>query len=148
MNTTKNLPYLEKILPHKGNMVLIDDVTSIDLENKRLTAVVTINPESLFFDKEINGISGLVGLEYMAQTVGCYAYYKNGEKKPQKGLLLGTRLYNVSCDFEVGKTYTINVKEIFFDNDIVSFECIIYNESGEEIQSATMNVYQNYEGED
>lgn len=148
MNVTKNLKHLEKILPHKDKMVLIDDVILVDLEKKCLTAVVTISPESLFFDKEINGISGIIGLEYMAQTVGCYAYYKNGEKEPQKGLLLGTRLYNVSCDFEAGKTYTINVREIFFDNNMVSFECMIYNDRNEEIQSATVNVYQNYEGED
>lgn len=56
---------LTKILPHNPPMILIDDVLEYDLNAKILTAVVTINEEMLFFDKTINGVSSLIGIEFM-----------------------------------------------------------------------------------
>ena len=92
--------------------------------------------------QELKGIDSVIGIEYMAQTIGCYAYYRNGEKSPKFGYLLGTRLFNNSIEkFELNKIYTILVKEVFVA-EIYSFECFIYNEEDDEIASATLNVYQ------
>ena len=78
----------------------------------------------------------------MAQTIGCYAYYKNNCTVPKSGYLLGTRLYNNAVKkFELNKTYYILVREIFAA-EIYSFECLIYNENNDEIASSTVNVYQ------
>lgn len=133
---------LSKILPHEEPMILIDEVIDYSLDEKWLKSSVTIDKNSLFYDKEIEGIDSIVGIEYMAQTIGCYAYYKKNLEKPQIGFLLGTRLYNNSIKkFELGKTYYILVKEVFIA-EIFSFECFIYNEKDEEIASATINVYQ------
>lgn len=105
-------------------------------------ASVTINEDKVFFDKEINGISPLVGIEFMAQTIGCYAYFKAGETIPKIGFLLGTRLYENSLEkFENGKTYTITAKEIYGDNELVSFECLIYNDN-KEVAKAVINAFQ------
>lgn len=137
----QNKEYLSKILPHKDSMILIDDVVEYSIEEKYLISKVTISTDSLFYNKEIKGIDSTVGIEYMAQTIGCYAYYKNNKKEPEIGFLLGTRLFNNSIEkFELQKTYTIHVKEIYVD-EISSFECIIYNDKKEEIMSATLNVY-------
>ncbi len=139
-----NKEYLEKILPHKKPMILIDDVLEYSPEQKFLKAVVTISEESIFYDKSINGVPSVTGIEYMAQTIGCYAFLSKNQEKPQIGFLLGTRLYNNAVSkFELGKTYTILVKEAYTDEDIVSFDCFIYNENEEEIASATVNTYQN-----
>ncbi len=133
---------LEKILPHDKPMVLIDNVLEVDLDKKFVKTCVTIHEDKIFFDKEINGISPLVGIEFMAQTIGCYSYYKNGEKIPEIGFLLGTRLYENNLDkFENGKTYTITAQEVFTDNELVSFECLIYNDN-EEVAKATVNAFQ------
>ena len=43
--------------------------------------------------------------------------------------------------FEKGETYTIKAKEIFGDNQLVSFECFIYN-NNIECARAMVNVYQ------
>lgn len=137
-----NKKFLATILPHEEPMILIDDIVDYSIKEKWLKAIVTIDEKSLFFDKELNGIDSAIGIEYMAQTIGCYAYYRRKLSKPMIGFLLGTRLYNNSVKmFELGKTYYILVKEVFVA-ELYSFECFIYNDKDEEIASATINVYQ------
>ena len=137
-----NKDYLEKILPHKQPMVLIDDVLDYSLDENWLKSVVTITKESMFYDNLLGGVSSVVGVEYMAQTIGCYAFLKSKKEEPSVGFLLGTRLYNNKLEiFKENERLEILVKEVFSGNDIVSFDCIIYNQ-GEEVASATVNVYQ------
>ena len=135
---------LEKILPHNHPMILIDRLIDVDLNNDTVCAEVTISEDKIFYDKSIEGMSPLVGIEFMAQTIGCYAYYRNGEKEPKIGYLLGSRQYNCGLEkFEKGKTYTITAKMVFSDNELVSFDCFIYN-NDMECARATVNVYQPY----
>ncbi len=135
-------------LPHSAPMVLIDEVLNVDMENQIVKTSVKIQDNKIFFDKEINGISPLVGIEFMAQTIGCYAYFKAGKTIPKIGFLLGTRQYENSLEkFENGKTYVITAQEIYGDNELVSFECLIYNEGEDEnpenyIAKATINAFQ------
>ena len=137
-----NKKYLATILPHKEPMILIDDIVDYSIDEKWLKSIVTIREDSLFFDKDLNGIDSVIGIEYMAQTIGCYAYFRKQLSEPKIGFLLGTRLYNNAVKtFECGKTYYIIVKEVFVA-EIYSFECLIYNENEEEVASATLNVYQ------
>ena len=78
----------------------------------------------------------------MAQTIACYSYFKRGGGAPKVGFLLGTRSYKCSIDrFKNGETYIIKAKEIFGDNQLVSFECFIYN-NNIECAKAMVNVYE------
>ena len=135
-------------LPHSAPMVLIDEVLNVDMENQIVKTSVKIQDNKMFFDKEINGISPLVGIEFMAQTIGCYAYYKAGKTIPKIGFLLGTRQYENKLErFENGKTYILTAREIYGDNELVSFECLIYNEGEDEnsenyVAKATINAFQ------
>ena len=143
-----NKDYLETILPHKKPMILIDDVIDYSVKEGWLKSVVTINKDCKFYDNAIGGVSSVIGIEYMAQTIGCYAFYKAKIGKPLIGFLLGTRLYNNKTDvFKENEILEILVRELFSGDDIVSFECFIYNQ-GEEVASATINVYQCEEGKD
>ncbi len=138
-----NKDYLETLLPHKKPMILIDDVLDYSMEEGWLRSCVRINKDSIFFDNKLSGMSSIVGIEFMAQTIGCYAFLKNKKEKPEIGFLLGTRLYNNKYSFfKENDYYEILVKEYFSSEDIVSFECFIYNEVKEEVASATINVYQ------
>ncbi len=138
-----NKDYLETILPHKKPMILIDDVLEYSIEDGWLRSIVTINNNSQFFDKKLGGVSSIIGIEYMAQTIGCYAFLKSKCEEPQVGFLLGTRLYNNKSElFKENETLEILAQEVFSGNGIVSFDCFIYNQ-GEEVASATVNVYQN-----
>ena len=143
-----NKDYLEKILPHKKPMILIDDVVDYSVEEGWLKSIVTVTKDSKFFDSTIGGVSSVVGIEYMAQTIGCYAYFKAGAGIPIRGFLLGTRLYNNKYDvFKENETLEILVREIFSGDDIISFECFIFSQ-GDEVASATVNVYQSSRKED
>ena len=134
---------LEKILPHNHPMILIDDIIEYSLALKTLTATVTIREDKMFYDRTIDGMTSLAGIEFMSQTIGCYAYFKNECRPPKIGFLLGARLYNNALSvFKKDKTFTIKVREAFTDNQISAFDCIIYNETDEEVASATVNVYQ------
>ena len=138
----------QNCLPHSVPMVLIDEVLNVDMENQIVKTSVKIHDDKIFFNKEINGISPLVGIEFMAQTIGCYAYYKAGKTIPKIGFLLGTRQYENKLEkFENGKTYILTAREIYGDNELVSFECLIYNEREDEnpenyIAKATINAFQ------
>lgn len=150
---TKNKKYLEKILPHKIPMILIDNVVDYNFNENWLRSFTKIDESSLFYDKNKKGVSSLVGIEYMAQTIGCYAFLKSKQKKPKIGFLLGTRLYNNKIEkFNLGETYITKVKEIYCADDIISFECVIYNNikclEDNEVASATVNVYQSQNNDD
>ena len=133
---------LEKILPHKEPMILLDDILEIDLEKNSLISTFGVYPEKFFYE-ENKGISSLVGIEFMAQTIGCYSYFKNGCKNPKPGLLLGSRLYNNKIDYFVeGINYKVKTHEVFSDNEIVVFDCLIYDNEDNEVLSAAVNVYQ------
>ena len=54
--------YLEKILPHKKPMILIDDIVKYSLKDNWLESIVTIREDSIFYDKNIEGISSIVGI--------------------------------------------------------------------------------------
>lgn len=133
---------LKDILPHNPPMILIDELLDVNLEEQTVKASVTITKDKVFYDEGLGGVSPLAGIEYMAQTVGCYAYFMNGETEPKVGFLLGSRMYkNTLKKFELQKTYTILAKQVFCDNQLVSFDCFIYN-GDVECASAVVNVYQ------
>lgn len=132
---------MEKVLPHKFPMVLVDDVLEYNLEKHSVSAIVKIYEDKMFFDKSINGMPALVGIEFMAQAIGCYSYFANDMRPPRIGFLLGTRLYkNTLPYFENGKTYKVTAQEVFTDNELVSFECLIYNDN-EVCSEAVINAY-------
>ena len=137
---------LEKILPHKKPMILIDDIIDYSDENDSINSVVTISENSMFYDDTIKGVSSCVGIEYMAQTIGCFAFLKDKLKEPKPGFLLGSRLYETKKDvFLLNEKYYINAKRIFSEENIVSFECYINDKENNEVAKATLNVYQGSE---
>lgn len=132
---------LSEILPHKAPMILIDDILDVNIDEHTLVSEFRIYPEKVFYEKG-RGVNSLVGIEFMAQTIACYSYFKSGYQEPKPGLLLGARLYNNKTEyFEDGKKYQVKVHEVFTDNEIVAFDCLIYD-NGNEIASATINAYQ------
>lgn len=134
---------LSKVLPHSYPMILVNDILNYNIDEKWLVSEIVIEEKSLFYDKSMNGVSSTVGIEFMAQTIGCYAYFKNKCANSKIGFLLGTRLYTAGVDiFPLGERYTLKVNEIFTDEQIVVFDCIMYDKCEEEVASATINVYQ------
>ena len=133
---------LEKILPHKPPMILLDDIEQYSLEKQNLSANFEVHPKKMFFDANIDGVNSLVGLEFMAQAIGCYSYFKSGCQEPEPGLLLGTRLFNNSIEkFKRGEKYTVFVQELYSDEQIHAFDCRIADKNDVELQNACIKVY-------
>lgn len=139
---------LTKILPHNYPMILIDDIQDVNLDEGWITATVNIQKDGLFFDSELGGVSYLTGIEFMSQTIACYAQLKFGSETPKIGFLLGTRSYKAYVPkFEENVTYEVKAKELYCDNELVSFECFIYND-GKVCANAMVNAYQPANAED
>jgi len=127
------------LLPHDGNMVLLDGV--VDYDQESLVAEVMVRDDGLFGDGKT--IPAWIGIEYMAQTVAAHGGMMcHLVGKPiNLGFLLGTRRYtsNIS-DFTVGTQLTVKVKRLIEDQGLGVFDCQILGD-GIDI-SAKLNVYQ------
>lgn len=127
------------LLPHDGNMVLLDRVQAYDQES--LIAEVQVRDDGLFGDGKT--VPAWLGIEYMAQTVAAHGgmmCYLAG-KPINLGFLLGTRRYTSNvAEFSVGACLTVKVERVIEDQGLGVFDCHI---SGEGIAvSAKLNVYQ------
>ncbi len=128
-----------ELLPHDGNMVLLDGV--VDYDQESLVAEVVVRDDGLFGDGKT--IPAWIGIEYMAQTVAAHGGMMcHLVGKPiNLGFLLGTRRYisNIS-DFTVGTRLTVKVNRFIEDQGLGVFDCQILGD-GIDI-SAKLNVYQ------
>jgi len=127
------------LLPHDGNMVLLDSVLEYDDES--LVAELTVRDDGLFGDGR--KIPAWLGIEYMAQTVAAHGgmmCYLAG-KPINLGFLLGTRRYNSSVsEIPVGAKLTVRVQRIVQDQGLAVFDSRV---TGKGIElSAKLNVYQ------
>jgi len=127
------------LLPHSGNMVLLDRV--IGFAENVLIAELRVRGDGLFGDDQ--AVPAWAGMEYMAQAVAAYAGVnaKRAGEPIKLGFLLGTRRYNSNvAEFKVGTLLTIRAELMFQDENLGVFECSIQG-TGIEV-SANLNVYQ------
>jgi predicted hotdog family 3-hydroxylacyl-ACP dehydratase len=126
-------------------MILIDRVVSYDLENLGLTAEFDATENAMFYDAALGGVPSWVGLEYMAQATAALSGINNlelGKKNPKMGFILGTRKYQNSIEYyRKGETYIVEVKELFYDNSLGSFQCTIREAGGDVCAAAEINVF-------
>lgn len=131
---------LSELLPHAGDMILIDEVLRFDEDS--IETQVTVRPGGLF--NLLDGsLPAWVGVELMAQTVAAYAgCHARIEGKPVEiGYLLGTRKYECNvAQFAPGAVLQIRaLRSLEDENGMGVFECSI---CGPDIQViARLNVY-------
>lgn len=112
------------LLPHAGNMILIDEVLRFgddDVETR-----LTVRPGGLFNQAD-GSLPAWVGIELMAQSVAAYAgcQARQAGLPVELGFLLGTRKYecNVEC-FPLGAELHIQAsRTLQDDNGMGVFEC-------------------------
>ncbi|MBC8998326.1 hotdog family protein [Pseudomonas sp. N40(2020)] len=131
---------LAELLPHAGDMILIDKILSFDEE--QIYTRLTVKSEGLF-NLPDGSLPAWVGIELMAQSVaafaGCHARQKGNPV--ELGFLLGTRKFECNVDaFPAGSELTIHgIRSLEDDNGMGVFECHI-NAPGIEV-SARLNVF-------
>lgn len=140
MSSPHPLYPVAEIVPHAGNMILIDEI--LDYDEDMLVAQVTIRESSLFLTAD-NVVPAWVGIEYMAQAIAAWAGLQARLKGEgvMLGYLLGTRHYQTDrVEFLLGETLKITVTRKYQENDLGVFDCEI---QAEQIAvQATLNVYQ------
>jgi predicted hotdog family 3-hydroxylacyl-ACP dehydratase len=136
-----DLPEIATLVPHAGDMCLLDRVLSADADS--LTAEVTPRLDQLFCrDGEIGS---WVGIEYMAQAIGAWAGLRARERgeAPKVGFLLGTRRYTAAiAAFPPGVPLQVSVTQQFIsDNGLCQFDCHI-DSQGQRLASAQLKVFE------
>ncbi|WP_308364439.1 MULTISPECIES: hotdog family protein [unclassified Microbulbifer] len=130
----------EELVPHSGDMALLDEVVGVGEET--LTATLRVRKDGIF-DRE-GRVPAYVGIEYMAQAVAAFSGYwaKQVGEEVRLGFLLGTRKFLSNIDsFRCGDQLTVDVERLLqAENGMATFECRISGEGVE--QSARLNVFQ------
>ena len=131
---------LAELLPHAGDMILIDAIERFD--DEQIFTRLTVKSEGLF-NLPDGSLPAWVGVELMAQSVaafaGCHARQKGNPV--ELGFLLGTRKFECNVEaFPAGTELTIHgLRSLEDDNGMGVFECHI-NAPGIEA-SARLNVF-------
>jgi len=133
---------VEDLLPHAGDMVLLDRI--LDYGEDYAVSSVKVTPQSRFYEQDINGIHSSIGLEWMAQTIAAVAGIAalSNDKPVKVGFLLGTRRYKPGKRVFGNETeYVVRVKQLYHeDNGLGAFECSI-TEGDELIAESKLNVF-------
>ena len=131
---------LAELLPHAGDMILIDQVLAFDEE--QIETRLTVQSGGLF-NREDGSLPAWVGVELMAQSVaafaGCHARVRGNEVV--LGFLLGTRKFECNVEhFPLGAELRIRAqRSLEDDNGMGVFECHL---TGPGIHaSARLNVF-------
>ena len=131
---------LAELLPHAGDMILIDAIERFD--DEQIFTRLTVKPDGLF-NLPDGSLPAWVGVELMAQSVaafaGCHARQKGNP--PELGFLLGTRKFECNVEaFAPGSVLTIHgLRSLEDDNGMGVFECHL---TGPGIHaSARLNVF-------
>jgi predicted hotdog family 3-hydroxylacyl-ACP dehydratase len=117
---------LAELLPHAGDMILIDSITSFD--DEQIHTTLTVRPEGLF-NLPDGSLPAWVGIELMAQSVAAFAgcHARQQGNPVELGFLLGTRKFECNVDaFPAGSELTIHgIRSLEDDNGMGVFECHI-----------------------
>jgi len=132
---------LEKLVPHRGKMLLLSKVLSFEESNNSLLASVDISHSSFFYDDKLNGVPVWVGFEYMAQAIAAL----NGKndlakgQEPGFGFILSVSNF-IACTFcfKPNSTILIYVEKEFELDNMVVFNCSI-KQSEEELVKASIS---------
>lgn len=134
-------PPVATLVPHSGDLVLLDRVLTADQES--LSAALTVRADGLY--NHGDQVPAWVGMEYMAQAVAAFAgWHAHLEQRPvQLGFLLGSRRFTHSRPaFQVGTPLTVTVHRLLQDDSgMAVFECTLDDHHGR-CAEARLNVFQ------
>ncbi|MEO6680462.1 MAG: hotdog family protein [Pseudomonas sp.] len=131
---------LAELLPHAGDMILIEQILSFD--DEQIHTRLTVKPGGLF-NRPDGSLPAWVGIELMAQSVAAYAgcHARARGDAVELGFLLGTRKFECNVEhFPVGTELIIHgIRSLEDDSGMGVFECHI-NAPGIHA-TARLNVY-------
>jgi predicted hotdog family 3-hydroxylacyl-ACP dehydratase len=131
---------IAELLPHAGDMILLDEVLHFSEEDVQTR--LCVRPGGLFNQAD-GSLPAWVGIELMAQSVAAYAgcQARQAGVPVQLGFLLGTRNFQCNVErFPAGVELQIKaLRSLQDDNGMGVFECLL---DGPGIQAvARLNVF-------
>lgn len=131
---------IEKLIPHKGKMLLVDKIISVDINTRSLTSQVTIKSTDIFFNTELQGVPSYVSFEYMAQTISALSAILNQHTSPKAGVILSvSNLQSTQSLFTADQQITIHVQENCVVGNLFTFDCTASLDN-EQVVSCTLLV--------
>jgi predicted hotdog family 3-hydroxylacyl-ACP dehydratase len=133
---------VERVLPHRPPMILIDEM--VVRTSDRIVATTTVRRTDLHF-RPGRGTPAHVALEWMAQTCAAYAGSEalDEGRAVRIGFLLGTRDFQATRGwFAEGTHLHIRARLEYHDAEIANFACeIAQSLEGPAVVKASLNVY-------
>jgi predicted hotdog family 3-hydroxylacyl-ACP dehydratase len=131
---------LAELLPHAGDMILIDEILGFDEE--QIHTRLSVRPGGLF-NRADGSMPAWIGIELMAQSVAAYAgcQARTRGEPVALGFLLGSRKFECNVEhFPAGAELTIHaLRSLQDDNGMGIFECRL---TGPDIEAfARLNVF-------
>lgn len=125
MSEFKNRDEVSKLVPHKGKMLLLDRVTTYNLDEISIETQVDVSQESMFFNEECAGVPSYVSFEYMAQSISALSgiYGRSNNRPPKEGFIMSVSNCKLESPvFKKGETVSIKVKQTMRVDMAVTFE--------------------------
>lgn len=114
---------IDTLIPHRGRMKLINQILSVNQQERSLTSQVQITSQDTFFDDALGGVPSYVSFEYMAQSISALAAIMDKRNNPQPGVILSVS--NLACTQAIlpeHSTITVCVKENCVVGDLFTFD--------------------------
>ena len=106
---------LLSIIPHRDRMLLLDRVSSYDLEGRSIEAEYQITENCIFYDYAEQGVPSWVGFEFMAQAICAFCGIRDKMMGvPQKkGFILAVSQLQAGLPFfKAGSIISIKTREV------------------------------------
>jgi predicted hotdog family 3-hydroxylacyl-ACP dehydratase len=125
----KTFPSIEKLIPHRGSMRLIDCVIAFD---EKFATVESVPVRDAWYADESGNMPAWIGIELMAQTAAAHVALVKRMKglPPRMGILLGTRAYRSDVGAFAAKIpLEIQANQLFMESGgLGAYECSIASE--------------------
>ncbi|WP_339515939.1 hotdog family protein [Pseudomonas sp. RL_15y_Pfl2_60] len=132
---------MAELVPHSGDMVLLDEVVRYDVDEVETRVKVKAGG---LFNQADGSLPAWLGVELMAQSIAAFAgcHAREADKPVALGFLLGTRKFECNVEaFPLGAELHIKaLRSLQDDNGMAVFECHL---NGPGIHAtARLNVFQ------
>ena len=136
-----NYPNIDRLIPHRAPMLLVDRIVG---EAGELTRADYVIPADCLFLTPGKGVPTYAAFEMMAQGICAtdgLRRHRRGQE-PKLGFLLGCRKFTANRNWlQPGETLTLE-STCLIDGETSSYQCRVLDDAGAEVASATVNVFQ------
>jgi predicted hotdog family 3-hydroxylacyl-ACP dehydratase len=135
-------PPIEELVPHRGAMLMLDEVVACD--SASIVARASVRPAAWYLDEE-GAMPAWIGLELMAQAVAAHAGARAaqaGAQTGRRGMLIGCRAYRATAPaFAAGSVLEVTARAATADESgFAAFDCALRSE-GRDLASATVKLF-------